>query len=163
MTSGSYILAKLHGFDWRNVPDDFGAPGISVNRKAVAKWNFDAAHTHGYGQGDLARTVYNYAPRAYCYGELESVATDNIKKIVAHLDSFPENAGKPIFDHFMVLVPGINFPKATLMKANGDKQKFESIEACNKGIDLEFIAQKVTVPVLLGEREGKCYFICLWE
>ena len=58
-----------------------------------------------------------------------------------HLEAFPELGGKPVFDHFLVVVPGLD----------GDMAH-----------EKELISEGRIIPVLLGERDGKCYFISYW-
>ena len=60
---------------------------------------------------------------------------DKLKAVIQHLDHFPEANYKPIFDHFIVVSP--NFPER-------DGFTYQSIYA------------------LLGEKDGKCYFIYYW-
>lgn len=65
------------------------------------------------------------------------VLPDRIKNIINLLEKFPEAGGNPIFDYYIVVFPSANSP-ANLS---------------------EFIVNKTIFPVLLGEKDGKCYFI----
>jgi len=93
---------------------------------------------HGYKfktawdiHGNKSNSIPAYEPRAYPLYELMNIASDNMLRLVEHLDSFPCINNKTMFDDYIVLAPGN-------------------------------IKEKVQ-PILLGERDNKCYFICLWR
>ncbi|MCK9458328.1 MAG: hypothetical protein M0R80_01640 [Proteobacteria bacterium] len=80
----------------------------------------------------------NYVPAAYPAHLLD--LPDRIKNAIGITENFPEAAGNPIFDYYIVVSPKIDTP----------------------GKLSESIADKSICPVLLGERDGKCYFISIF-
>lgn len=61
---------------------------------------------------------------------------DQVKSVVAHLDNLPEANNKPIFDHFIIISPNLA----------------QQPEGCDY----------MPIFALLGEKDGKCYFIYYW-
>ena len=74
--------------------------------------------------------------------------------VIDHLESFPDAAGKPIFDHYLILTP-------SFARVNIDKRGNTSVKATPNYWDL--IKNNECVPILLGECNGKCYFICYYS
>ena len=116
------ILAKLHGVQF--IP----APFRMTDRHPIEDIGGD------------------YVPRIYPFHEYEKYMNFFMSKtvvdIVKYLESFPAANNKPIFDHFLVVVPGLD------------------CRAAFKEDDAMCIKLKYVCPVLLGETEGKCYFVC---
>lgn len=79
-----------------------------------------------------------YKPKAFPYYQLQAMAPTHVKEIIAHLEKFPDIGGKAAFDHFVVLVPSV------------------------KSSHSHAILLGEVTPILLGEKDGKCYFICYW-
>jgi len=83
----------------------------------------------------------NYEPAVYpstCF-----LLPEKIIKIIGLLDTWPETGGCPIFDYYVLLIP-----------------RFRSwlSQLC----DVEFLFKNNSItPVLLGEKDGKCYFISM--
>lgn len=115
---------------------------------------------------------YNYVARAYPYIALEEIASANMKRAIDHLENLPESGGKPLFDHYIVMVPSVAYPsepnKITrnaikyAFRAEGGLNEFDDPEECAKQLDRAMIRNGDTNPILLGERDGECYFICYW-
>jgi hypothetical protein len=82
----------------------------------------------------LNNEIYN--PKIYPIHYLEDIKTDYIKSLFIDLES------TPLFDHYMVLVPSLNSRQINQ--------------------DLIDIKEKNAIPILLGEKDGKCYFISYW-
>jgi hypothetical protein len=82
----------------------------------------------------LNNEIYN--PKIYPIHYLEDIKTDYIKSLFIDLES------TPLFDHYMVLVPSFNSRQINQ--------------------DLIDIKEKNAIPILLGEKDGKCYFISYW-
>lgn len=77
-----------------------------------------------------------YIPKIYPLYFLEEIKTNRMKKIIDDLEN------PSFFDHYLVLAASTN-------DINNDQ-------------DLENIRENNTIPVLLGEKDGKCYFISYW-
>ena len=77
-----------------------------------------------------------YNPKIYPIHYLEYIKTNYINLLLLDLEKVP------LFDHYMVLVPS--------MKNRSAKT------------DLFDIKEKNIIPIVLGEKDGKCYFISYW-
>jgi hypothetical protein len=82
----------------------------------------------------LSGDIYN--PKIYPIHYLEEIKTDYINLLMLDLEKVP------LFDHYMVLVPSI---------------KGRSVK-----MDMFDIKEKNIIPIVLGEKDGKCYFISYW-
>ena len=106
--------------------------------------------------------VLEYRPRAYPLHAMRHVP-ENVRKIIDHLEAFPAACGKPIFDNFVVIVPGVFYPQGTCFRdLAGVDRNFSSQEEANQAFDEELIKAHYIYPVLLGERDGRCFFISYW-
>jgi hypothetical protein len=82
----------------------------------------------------LSGDIYN--PKIYPIHYLEEIKTDYINLLMLDLEKVP------LFDHYMVLVPSIK-------KRSMQRDMFD-------------IKEKNIIPIVLGEKDGKCYFISYW-
>lgn len=187
MTNAAVILAKSLGYTY-TPPQDAGGSSygswrtegkITVNRKFFDKYNFDPEQTMEFspivssvvGSPIFTQKIqdpYNYEPRVYPLHEFSDIVTDNISKTVSLLEEFPDAGNKPIFDHFGVIVPGVAFPLEiqkmyTFSDEQGIAQSYASREVALKNLDSILIKGKYFHPIIVGERDGKCYFICYWN
>lgn len=77
-----------------------------------------------------------YNPKLFPIHFLEQIKTDYVISLLEKLENVP------LFDHYMVLVPSI---------------KSNSVEK-----DILDIKENNIIPIVLGEKDGKCYFISYW-
>jgi len=110
---------------------------------------------------------YFYEPRIYPYHVFEELASDETKQIVNFLESFPEANGKPIFDHFGVIVSGVKYFKNKSKRTNFSvKLENQAVETfCQTDdfvcfLDKKFIQKKIYSAIIVAEKDGKTYFIC---
>ena len=82
------------------------------------------------------------------YHLLADCVPTRVKDTIDFLEEFPELSDKPIFDHFRVLVPGVRCLSSTKSQILDTNKKL--------------IKEKEIVPILLGECDGRHYFICYW-
>ena len=179
VTIAAVILAKMHGCKLHSTSLE-----KTLNNHIVIPWeNFD-----GYdfqfgnpicilGSSSEFKAVkrhvgnYNYLPTIHPAHELP--VSENMQKILTYLDKFPEANFKPIFDHFIVMVPGPSWTQFASSRGAlalfhffdtlGIKHKFNNGNDARMALNTILIKEKYIVPILLGERDGKFYFICFWE
>lgn len=173
MTTASTILAKSLGFAYVENGED----NIIVNRKLFYNFNpeypieynpYVSMASGGVTFTDRSQIPYNYEPRAYPYHEFSGIASEETKGIICHLENFPDAGDKPIFDHFGVIVPGVEFPlrkseSFTFLDKVGIIHKFNTREESLKTLDTILIKDKDIYPVIIGEKDGKCYFISYFQ
>jgi hypothetical protein len=111
---------------------------------------------------------YEYMPMAYPI--YTSDVPEKVQEVLKHLECFPEAGGKPIFDHYIAVVPGVHYPRVLQINhqyfvydTDGTKKFFPNLLAARIFLDAMLIRERKIIPAILGERDGKCYFICLWE
>ena len=169
MTSAAVILAKSLAFNFsietNVIHDSCGALRtngmITVPREFFGELNFDPDATNQReGLFD-----YFYEPRVYPYHELSDLASDQVKQTIEILECFPDAGNKPIFDHFGIIVPSVRFPHLheklyTFLDENGVLQCYNDREDAVRSLDRILIKKNCFHPVIVGERDGKCYFIC---
>ena len=124
MTNAAVILAKSLGFSYSvlGFPGENSEKKITVNRKFFGKYNFDPEQTLEFSPyvSEMAgspiftqkqQNPYTYEPRVYPLHELSDIVPDNVRDTISRLEEFPDAGGKPIFDHFGVIVPGVALPQ----------------------------------------------------
>ena len=104
-----------------------------INNFILAKKEFSSFEKNKYV---ISKKNDIYSPKMYPLHLLEDIATDRIKKIINDLEN------PSFFDHYVVLVASTN--------------------NSSEDMDIENIHKNNTIPVLLGEKDGKCYFISYW-
>jgi hypothetical protein len=152
---------------------------IVVNRKFFGKYNFDPEQqiefspivSHAAGSPIFTQKQqqpFNYEPRVYPLHELSDIITEDIQKTISLLEAFPDAGGKPIFDHFGVIVPGVAFPVEgdgpfSFFDERGMLHTYTFRHEALKVLDTILIKNGYFYPIIVGERDGKCYFICYWK
>jgi hypothetical protein len=159
LTSAAIILAKTHDF---SLEVNLGKCAAIIEKGKIPGFDFG-----GWGEtSPILIQKYQYEPRVYPWHQIEDIASERIKHVIGKLDSFPDCDGKPIFDHFMALVPSIKWPGGNFpwFSVNGGKNKvFPNVEKARNELDFEMVRLGYIVPILLGERDGRCYFITCWD
>ncbi len=174
-------LARIHGFEW----SDIFNLNCAVNRlpeflvksevadKIVAEEvptgnsNFiKSTAIRDRAKRDFKFVNLTYAPRMYPVHEFEYVPS-NVSKILAAVEKIPELGNRPGFDYLWVLVPGFSMKHPGISQPDGmfrimlEGKMFETkseTEIAAK-FDKQLVQDQVLMPCLMGEREGKCYFI----
>jgi hypothetical protein len=102
-----------------------------------------------------------YEPRVYPLGEVYPDASETARQIVALTERLPDADGKPIFDHYGVIVPGVAYPKKEprFVLEDDTLRSFDTIEQAKKTLDLTLIRRECLRPIVVGERDGRCYFV----
>ena len=112
--------------------------------------------------------IYDYEPRIYPMYMFREILTDNIKNILEIWECFPEVNNKPIFDFYGVIVPSLNFPKVSNNKyysfidCHGLRRVYEDNLQAKYEFDKYMIANKYFRPIIVAEKDHKCYFISYW-
>lgn len=154
MTNASVIAAKLHGYACHK---------LEINNSNPNQKTFISASLNSFPNFPLVKyTVYSpnsfmYKPRVYPYYEMQAVAPPQVTNLIEHLEDCAYLNGAA-FDHYMVLIPSIDYCKETIDIASENNQDIEVV----KYLDMELIRKEHLVPILLGERDGKCYFLSYW-
>jgi hypothetical protein len=175
MTNISIILAKSLGFHYN--PKHFDSvsymthfePMISVPKSFFNDYNFDPITTPEYIPVSTSTIYvqsrsdsYAYEPRVYPLHELQSVMPKSASEIIDTLENFPDAEGRPIFDHFGIIVPGISYSFHHFVNTEGCLESYNSSEECCRAMDRLFIKNKFFYPVIVGEKDGKCFFVSYW-
>lgn len=135
---GAVIDKSIQEFEMQ-----FSTPYYGFRRITVSKAVVIQAKLHGYcnntekGVGcPPTRGSATYCPTIAPLWTIEDFLPDSVKQVANHLDNFPAANGKAIFDHFILVVPsGLGAIDKMAMKDGRNS------------------------PVLLGEADGKCYFV----
>jgi hypothetical protein len=67
-----------------------------------------------------------------------------------------------------LIVPGVDFPlrksdSFTFLDKSGIIRLFDTREDAIKDLDKILIENKDVYPIIIGEKDGKCYFISFWN
>lgn len=104
-----------------------------VNRFNLTKKETNLFHKQNY-LISLNNSIYS--PKIYPLYEFESMITERINNLLNELEN------PSFFDYYMVMVP--------------------SIDSVTKENDMDSIKEKNIIPIVIGEKDGKCYFISYW-
>ena len=129
MTSAALILAKMHNY-------------VCSEISGLADYTIHKRRLEGY---DI------YCPVVLPLHEAK-IQPKKMLEVVKRLENFPEAGRKPIFDHYIVLVPAM----AQVAILRGELKPKPTPDYWQMIEKLEFI------PLLMGEKDGKCYFICFY-
>lgn len=152
------ILAKFMGHELvfpspNAVYSIYRTNKIIVNKKIFKEYKFSSLNE------DIR---LEYAPRIYPLSDFAELASTEVNNIIKYLDSFPKVGHKPIFDYFAVIVPGVNFPVATpyqVANKNGLIVEHADLQEAKYQLDKILIKEKYITPIIVGEKDGRCYFI----
>jgi hypothetical protein len=176
----SIILARLHGFRW----EDNGT--ISIPSKLFEGCSFWSENPQVEDKNDeLKKTLilntrftpaninihyFGYQPRLYPLFGLQIPVPDKAKKIIDQTENFISLNGGPFFDYYWVLVPSINLNNPLIAKQKdswtlreGDVNvAYNDYNEAALKLDQMLIKSKSIVPIIIGERDGKCYFLSMF-
>lgn len=175
--NAAVILAKSLDFNYeisKSSDGLFEKSKISISKKFFFDYNFDPISTFSIFEGAIfnekTEVFYDYEPRIYPLHEFLDLASEKTVEIINTLDNFPECNNKPIFDHFGIIIPGVNFPLTdknnqfyTFLDKSGLLRSYSSREEAIKEFDRILVRDKHISPIILGEYEGKAYFICYFD
>ena len=104
-----------------------------------------------------------YHPTAYSLCELWGNTSSKVKKVVDHLENFPEIGGRSLFDHYRVIAPSFEYRSPyRIADIDGKSLSFMSYGEVRKALDIIFLKNHLSASILLGEKDGEFYFICYW-
>ncbi len=136
----------------------FGFQKMSVSTAAIAACqllnakidaNFDLIIDPSFIKGFDAGCVIQHVIQPILHPVHNLNPSDEMKEIISLLDNFPDADNKCIFDSYFVVVPAV---KSDIFDHNA-KYAFDN----------KLIKEKRVFPILLGQKEGKCYFISFWN
>ena len=161
MTNAAITLAKSMGYSYKPSYNLFAGSqnvkvdaNIIINRTYFGNFYFDPTL--------YVDASYFYEPKVYPFHELKDVASDEVNSVIKFLEHFPEANNKPIFDHFGVIVPSIAYKNNLFKNDNDEVMDFATVDECQIELDKVMIKKKLFHPVIVGEKDGKCFFICYW-
>ena len=158
ITNAAVILAKMLGYKlsttWLLGENERKIFFISAPQHLFEDYFEENAST-AYG--------FDYEPRIYPVDKLP-ISFEHINKIIDHLEEFPEACGKAIFDNYAILVPGITCPVIKndckyFINKKGFKLDYYTKEEAAQALDIHLINYGYITPILLGEKDGKCFFV----
>lgn len=125
---------------------------------------------------------FTFKPRAYPLHEFKVARPQHVQDALAAVEAHPDMNGKAVFDQFWVIVPGIalspemhHYPTEKpvfWVLANPGKHDpanerkpvhlFDKQDDAERFLDFRLTEEGCLRPALLGEKDGKCFFINYW-
>lgn len=167
MTTASAILARMHGYKLRTAWDIHDNQVVSIIIPSNLLYNLvpDDSDLPAIFIPHCLDGSYHYEVRAYPVHQIP--APESMLELVDHLDNFPDMNGKSLFDNLIVLVPSVRLHDYNgtyfIRDLKGNTLGFDRQEAAATFLDKTLIENSLVQPVLLGERDSICYFICYWR
>ena len=103
--------------------------------------------------------------KIYNFSEISNQCSDKIIGLVKHLECFPQLNYKPLFDHYRVVLPCLDFPRSdeklpvSLQDKTGRFLEFFDLDEAQKQYNMNLVRDENLLGVLLGERDGEHFFI----
>lgn len=169
MSVAAVILARMHNYKFKVAWDihDNRTANIIVPPVLLYEYQPKESEIPGVFASQTLGSCYYYEPRAYPVHQLLVNASDAMLKVVEHLDNFPDMNGRPLFDDLLVLVPSVKLQSVNgtyfVKDHAGNILGFNSEEEAALFLDKTLMDNGFVHPVLLGERDGMCYFTCYWR
>lgn len=126
-------------------------------------------------QACMLPDIFTFKPRAYPIHEFKVEKPKHVQESLAAVEAHPDMGGKAMFDQFWVIVPGFAlapemheysmFSGKVWVIAKPDKtaEIYQSAADAEKALDFRLTAEGCLRPVILGEKDGKCYFLTYWN
>lgn len=153
LTQAALILAKVNGFTIiDNCEKQFYTKiddaSIYIDNIFFNKIIIDKNKFYSMDVSFLDSYFFIYEPKLYNFETyLNIVPSIEMKKLFIELESFESLNYKPAFDHYKVLVPTVQIKDCV------QRKNFEE----------DLIKSNLMKSVVVGEKDGKCYFICYWN
>ena len=153
------ILAKMHGAELQVEKLRLGSsepPYIEFNH--IANWNLERFLREGIEHWSLSPQPIAYkavVSPIHCL----SFPSEEMVKVVDHLDHYPGFGGRALFDHLLVVWPQADLTARFRLCERQDSRVWDAFQG--EAYD-SLLKERKLIPVLLGERDGRCYFICYW-
>jgi hypothetical protein len=175
MIDAAIILAKSIGLSWAD-----GIRCIQIGGSFFPKdlifWSMAC---------DSYPMNFKYQPNKYPLYAFDLPMPSNVQKILNLTESYPSVSNKPIFDHYWVVCPSFHLdsryfirdkkkPDIWTIRINDedvnvewDKSKYtgelsDPMNPCSAILDKHFTKSGFVTPIVLGERNGECFFLCYW-
>lgn len=173
------MLARMHGFMWHdmmfvviqqeffkdknywvNVDFTEKIPEVDTKKKKIVLTDKKVINLDFF--------PFAYQPRLYPLGDFYDAVRDKevVNKIIHSAENLSDMNGHPAFDYYWAVVPGIScnnpsikHPDGVYRVNDGKVQEFKDEISATKYVDFMMVRDKSIVPAILGERDGKCYFL----
>lgn len=181
-TDAAIILARMHGLKWH----ELHFLTIPFKYFDSSYWGEPTDKAEDKNKDDIKRLLvmkdrrlafidtiaFTYQPRLYPLTKFLDMPKD-VSDIISATESFSELNECPIFDYYWVLMPSININhpyfrhkdewKINTREPNVGLKSFTNEYDAALALDAAFIRDGYFSPIVLGEREGCCYFLCVWK
>ncbi len=116
-------------------------------------------------------SYFGYSPHTYPLPQFEAPIPEKTQRILDMVENYPCIGNKPIFDHYWVVCPSISVGYNELnykwkLSSKGEQQGLLSHELAIPRhlaeIDFYLTTENVFRPIVLGEKDGKCFFLSYW-
>ncbi len=181
LDEAAIILARLHGFKWSE------SGSITVNSKFFENCKFWSDGAKEETEDDkiegMKKTLilntrfvpvhagfatFNYQARMYPLSSF--TLPTNLQKVIDSTENLNSLNDCAFFDYYWVLVPSLGID-TTLIQRQKDHWTI-----CEKGVetiytnpsdaafalDKYLVTEGAVAPIVIGERDGKCYFVSMF-
>lgn len=186
MLDAAIILAKVHGAafreDYRSISysrSAFESSGfwLEADKAYEAREHWPGCDPEKPRKVTVGNCIhpdmFTFKPRAYPLHEFEAGLKrfgvglpGHVIEVIESVERHPDVLSKALFDQFWVMVPGITLAQEMHLYSNywvirnGDRcELHQSQESAEKSLDYQLVKNGCLHPALLGEKDGKCYFL----
>lgn len=176
------ILAKIHGA----IPSGDGrlrfpktalpiTPGRVSNESSNIQFTsfgsnsvLTSVATAAVGSYAQAKAIdFPFCCRSYSWEDVKKASpSESTVKLIHHVENLPELSGKTAFDNIQFLLPTIDVGVSCPYEYTGADGKINAFGIAKEtefAFDMDLIRSGKIIPVIIGERDGKYYFLSLWD
>jgi hypothetical protein len=166
MSAASIILAKSLGYEVKvELCPLSGAEtyAVRVGSGYFGDYCFDPSNAESRSERH-----YPYEPKIYPIDDFADMMTDNTRRVIGLLEKFHDAGKKPIFDFFGVIVPSIRFPSVphegsySFLNKDGFRSTHYDLGNCVFNFNRSLVKNNFFKPIIVAEKDHKCYFITYW-
>lgn len=147
ISDASIILAKMMGYEC--------SPDVVQGHFAIHTTPDKVSKVESLKDAPES-AIIRYWPRICPFKMMLPVASKNMLKLIKFLDNFPQMGGRPLFDHYRVLVPGL---RCHHTYDYDSMASYDALERYQLKLEHEIIKSETGAGIILGEVDGDHYFV----
>jgi len=166
MSAASIILAKSLGYEVK--VDRCPLSGAETYAIRVGSGYFGGYCFDPSNAENISDRHYLYEPKIYPIDDFSDIMTDGVRRTIDLLEKFHDAGKKPIFDFFGVIVPSIRFPSVphegsySFLNKDGFLSTHCHLGDCVSDFNRSLVKNNFFKPIIVAEKDHKCYFITYW-
>ncbi len=120
---------------------------------------------------NLSVPLFGYGVRAYMMSAFRDIIPSHVVRLIDALEEFHDCGDKAVFDHYLLIVPGVALPKDIfynqlagkyLIRDGFQRRGFANVMDAYYYLDKTLIQQGLVCPIIVGQKDDMNYLIGYW-